>query len=72
VIHQTLAQPRLAMNWIPKEDGRMKFTVAWGEHYQPINLTILGQGVDQVRTDTYYDSTGTIPVSSVVSQFVVP
>ncbi len=47
LIQQTLVQPRLAVNWVPKEDGRMKFTVAWGEHYQPINLTILGQGSDQ-------------------------
>jgi hypothetical protein len=73
LISQTLVQPRLAMNWIPKEDGRMKFTFAWGEHYQPVNLTILGQGDDQVRTDVYYDSTGMIPVGNpVVSRFVVP
>jgi hypothetical protein len=73
LIHQTLAQPRLAMSWIPTEDGRMKFTIAWGEHYQPINLTILGQGADQVRTDVYYDSTGLVPLGSpVVTEFLVP
>ncbi len=73
LIDQTLVQPRLAMNWIPKEDGRMKFTLAWGEHYQPINLTVLGQASDQVRTDVFYDSTGAIPVGSpVVTQFAVP
>jgi hypothetical protein len=73
LIQQTLVQPRLAVNWVPKEDGRMKFTVAWGEHYQPINLTILGQGSDQRRSDTFYDSTGLIPVGNpVTSQFVVP
>ena len=73
LIQQTLVQPRLAVNWLPKEDGRMKFTVAWGEHYQPINLTILGQGSDQERIDTFYDSTGLIPVGNpVTSQFIVP
>ena len=73
LIQQTLVQPRLAMNWIPKEDGRMKFTLAWGEHYQPINLTILGQGSDQERIDTFYDSTGLVPVGNpVTSQFIVP
>jgi hypothetical protein len=73
LIAQTLLQPRVAMNWIPKQDGRMKFTLAWGKHYQPLNLTILGQGDDQVRTDVFYDSTGTIPVGNpLVSQFVVP
>jgi hypothetical protein len=73
LIEQTLVQPRLAVNWLPKEDGRMKFTLAWGEHYQPINLTIFGQGSDQERVDTFYDSTGLIPVGNpVTSQFVVP
>ena len=73
LIGQPLVQPRLAMNWIPKEDGRMKFTAAWGEHYQPISLTVLAQGADQVRTDVFYDSTGMTPVGSpVVTQFVVP
>ncbi len=62
LIQQTLVQPRLAVNWIPREDGRMKFTLAWGEHYQPLNLTILGQGYDQERIDTFYDSTGLIPL----------
>ncbi|MGD0908901.1 MAG: carboxypeptidase regulatory-like domain-containing protein [Candidatus Acidiferrales bacterium] len=73
LIDQALVQPRLAMNWIPREDGRMKFTLAWGEHYQPINLTIMGQGAGQVRTDVFYDSTGLVPVGNpVVTQFVVP
>jgi len=73
LIQQTLVQPRLAVNWIPREDGRMKFTLAWGEHYQPLNLTILGQGHDQERTDTFYDSTGSIPAGNpVTSQFIVP
>jgi hypothetical protein len=73
LIGQPLVQPRLAMNWIPKQDGRMKFTLAWGEHYQPINLTVLGQASDQVRSDVFYDSTGTIPLGyPVVTQFVVP
>ena len=73
MINEPLVQPRLAMNWIPNEDGRMKFTLAWGEHYQPINLTILGQGSDQERIDTFYDSTGLIPAGNpLTSRFVVP
>ena len=73
LIQQALVQPRLAMNWVPAEDGRMKFTLAWGEHYQPLNLTILGQGVDQQRIDTFYDPTGLIPLGNpIVSTFVVP
>jgi hypothetical protein len=73
LIEQTLVQPRVALNWIPREDGRMKFTLAWGEHYQPINLTILGQGYDQERIDTFYDSTGLVPAANpVTTHFIVP
>lgn len=73
LIQQTLVQPRVAVNWLPREDGRIKFTLAWGEHYQPLNLTILGQGYDQQRIDTFYDSTGLTPLPNpVTSQFIVP
>jgi Carboxypeptidase regulatory-like domain/TonB-dependent Receptor Plug Domain len=73
VVKQTVVEPRVAVNWLPREDGRTKFTLSWGEFYQPINLTIFGQGLDQERTDTFYDTTGTIPVGgSVTSRFVVP
>jgi hypothetical protein len=55
LIHENVMQPRIAMNWVPSEDGRMKFTVAWGKHYQPLNLSVLGQGSDQLRTDQFYN-----------------
>jgi hypothetical protein len=73
LIHQAFVQPRVAMNWIPSSDGRMKLTVAWGEHYQPLNLATLGQGSDQQRIDLFYDSAGQTPLGGpVVSRFVVP
>lgn len=73
LIGQTIAQPRLAVNWVPGKSGRTKVTVAWGEHYQPVNLNIIGQASDQQRTDAFYDSTGTVLVGSpVVSTFVIP
>ncbi len=72
-IQQSLVQPRLAMNWVPASDGRMKFTLAWGEHYQPLNLAMMGQAMDQQRTDTFYDPTGTVVVGSpVVIAFMLP
>ncbi len=55
LIHKSLVEPRMAMNWVPLGDGRMKFTLAWGEHYQPLNLSILGQGFDQQRSDQFYN-----------------
>jgi len=54
LIHTHVVEPRIAMNWIPSGDGRMKFTLAWGEHYQPLNLAILAQGFDQQRVDQFY------------------
>jgi hypothetical protein len=51
----------------------MKFTLAWGVHYQPLNLLILSQGFDQQRTDTFYDSTGTVAMQPPTeTRFVVP
>ncbi len=51
----------------------MKFTLAWGKHYQPLTLSILGQGSDQQRSDTFFDPTGLIPQGPpIVSTFRVP
>jgi hypothetical protein len=73
LIQQHIFEPRLAMNWVPEEDGRMKFTLAWGEHYQPIYLAALAQGFDQQRTDVFFDSTGLIPLGPPrVTSFVTP
>jgi Carboxypeptidase regulatory-like domain/TonB-dependent Receptor Plug Domain len=54
LIHENVFQPRIAMNWVPSDDGRMKFTLAWGKHYQPLNLSIFGQAEDQERIDQFY------------------
>jgi hypothetical protein len=43
------------MNWVPAEDGRMKFTLAWGKHYQPPNLSVFGLANDQERVDQFYN-----------------
>jgi hypothetical protein len=73
LIHRSIVEPRTAMNWVPKEDGRMKFTLAWGKHYQPLTLSILGQGFDQQRSDTFFDPTGLIQLGPpIVSAFRVP
>jgi hypothetical protein len=54
LIDKDIVEPRFAMNWVPSDDGRMKFTLAWGEHYQPLNLSVFGQGFDQQRSDQFY------------------
>ncbi len=55
LIQENVFQPRIAMNWVPSDDGRMKFTLAWGKHYQPLNLSVFGQGSDQRRVDQFYN-----------------
>ncbi len=80
LIQESVVEPRIAMNWVPLDDGRMKFTLAWGEHYQPLNLSILGQGFDQQRIDQFYyppsaSNPSGPPVPSgapVVTAFVTP
>ncbi len=73
LIDRDIVEPRVAMNWVPREDGKMKFTLAWGEHYQPLDLSILAQGFDQQRTDIFYNSAGLAPAGApVVSSFQVP
>jgi len=73
LIDRQIVEPRLAMNWVPRGDSKMKFTLAWGEHYQPLNFSILAQGFDQQRTDVFYDPTGTIPVGApVINSFQLP
>lgn len=72
-IQRALVQPRLAVNFVPGSEGNTKFTFAWGEHYQPLNMSVIGQVLDQTRTSTFYDSTGLIPIGNpVVTAFLIP
>ncbi len=73
LIQRSLAEPRFALNWVPAREGNMKFTLAWGVHYQPLNLSIFSQGFDQQRNDQFYNSAGTAPVGPpIVTTFNVP
>ncbi len=73
LIQEDVFEPRIAMNWVPAGDGRMKFTLAWGKHYQPPSLAILAQGSDQQRSDVFFDATGLTPLGPpIVTSFVAP
>jgi hypothetical protein len=73
LIHEKVIEPRIAMNWVPADDGRMKLTLAWGKHYQPPSLAVLAQGSDQQRSDVFFDPTGLIPLGPpIVTSFVAP
>jgi hypothetical protein len=73
LLQAVLAQPRLALNYMPFKDNRAKFSVGWGMYDIPLNLTVIGQAYDQQQVDTLYDATGKIPVAGpATSSFILP
>ena len=79
-VHGGLAQPRVAVNWLPFSSSntlfakdRTKFSAGWGMYDIPLNLSVIGQAYDQQQVDTLYDPTGKIPVSGpATSSFILP
>lgn len=72
LVQKHLVEPRIAASWAPA-DAKYKLTLAWGEHYEPLNLALLGMGYDQSRTNVLYDPTGTTPLGPpVMTSFLVP
>lgn len=69
-----ITQPRIAVNLLPFADNRTKITLGWGEYFQPLNFTTIGQAFDQSQVDVPFDATGTIPLlaQTVTSQFLLP
>jgi Carboxypeptidase regulatory-like domain len=73
LIGQAMAEPRIAVNVLPKGGERAKLSLGWGMSNQPLDLSMLGQGSDQRQRDVFYDSAGqTVVGVPTVSQFVVP
>ncbi|MFZ0821234.1 MAG: carboxypeptidase regulatory-like domain-containing protein [Candidatus Acidiferrales bacterium] len=71
---EAIVQPRIAVNIIPFPDDRTKISVGWGEYFQPLDFTLIGQALGQMQVDVPYDPTGTIPLvaQTVTSQFLLP
>ncbi len=71
---ETIVQPRIAVNIIPFADDRTKLSIGWGEYFQPLDFTLIGQALGQMQVDVPYDPTGTIPLvaQTVTSQFLLP
>jgi len=68
-----MAGPRVSANVLPFADDRSKISLGWGIYDAPLNLSLIGQALDQRQLDTFYNSTGTLPIlPPVVSQFVLP
>jgi hypothetical protein len=73
IVGKTIFGPRLEANFLPFPDDRSKISVGWGIYYRPINMALWGEGLDQERTDTLYDQTGTTPVlGPAITRFALP
>jgi hypothetical protein len=73
LVGKTVLGPRLAANLLPFRDDRTKISVGWGIYYRPINMALWGAGLDQERSDTLYDQTGTTPVlGPAITRFMLP
>jgi hypothetical protein len=71
LVGNTVLGPRLAANLLPFPDDRTKISVGWGIYYRPINMALWGEGLDQERSDTLYDQTGT-KLGSFNTRFLLP
>jgi hypothetical protein len=71
---EAIVQPRIAVNVTPFPDGRTKISVGWGEYFQPLDFTLVGQALGPAQVDVPYDTTGIIPLvaQTVTSQFLLP
>jgi hypothetical protein len=68
-----MLEPRLSGNVLPFGDDTAKFSLGWGIYNAPLNLAVIEQSLDQQQIDTFFDSTGQVPVGPpAVSQFVLP
>ncbi|MGB2589392.1 MAG: carboxypeptidase regulatory-like domain-containing protein [Candidatus Acidiferrum sp.] len=68
-----MAGPRLAVNVLPFGDDTSKVSLNWGIYNVPLNLSLIGQALDQQQIDTFYGPAGNVVApGAVVSQFALP
>jgi|HubBroStandDraft_6_1064221.scaffolds.fasta_scaffold00244_19 hypothetical protein len=69
-----MAGPRVSANVLPFGDDTSKVSLGWGIYNAPLNLSVIGQTLDQRQIDTLYDrATGNVLAPGpVTSQFALP
>ena len=72
LVQQAAVGPRVVVNILPLRDDRAKLALSWGIFYQPLDLVLWSQALDQQRSDVFYDSSGNPILGPVVSRFVLP
>ena len=71
LVHSAMAEPRVALNWMPFAEKTAKFSIGWGIYDIPLNLSVVGQTADQQQVDTLYDATGAVMAGPATSRFVL-
>jgi len=66
-----MAEPQIAVNYLPFRDGNAKISVGWGMYNIPLNLSVIGQTYGQWQIDTLYNAAGTAPVQGPATSFFV-
>ncbi|MGH9641770.1 MAG: hypothetical protein ACRD3Q_05045, partial [Terriglobales bacterium] len=67
-----MAERRLSANVLPFGDDTSKISLSWGIYNVPLNVSLIGQALDQQQIDTFFSPAGTIVGAPVVSQFALP
>src|SRR6266436_2087369 len=68
-----MLEPRVSGNVLPFGDDNAKLSLGCGIYNAPLNLSVIEQSFDQQQSDTFYNSTGTVPVGGpAISQFMLP
>lgn len=68
-----MAEPRVSGNFLPFGDDRAKASLGWSISDAPLNLSLIGQALDQQQEDTFFDPTGKVMVlGPVASRFLLP
>ena len=72
--HSAMAGPSLSANVLPFGDDTSKISIGWGIYNAPLNLSLIGQTLDQRQIDTLYDRTtgNVLAPGPVTSQFTLP
>ena len=53
-VRSGMVAPSAAVSYLPFADGSGKFSVGWGLYNAPLNLSVIGQTLDQWQVDTLF------------------
>jgi hypothetical protein len=72
ILEPAAPSPRISANYLPFSNNRAKITAGWGIYLQPMAFSSFGPAYDQQRSDSFYDPSGKITISTSVRRFILP